>query len=109
MPAPWIQFLDELKDEAGTLAKEELKDLLLKSLTDSNEFLKKQAVKVERYLNQLAAGEITKEQFEGYMKDIESLTRMQALKLTVEAKARAQRLADGIQNLILDKMLKLLP
>ncbi len=109
MPAPWIQFLDELKDEAGTLAKEELKDLLLKSLTDSNEFLKKQAVKVERYLNQLAADEISKIEFEGYMKDIESLTRIQAANLEVAARARAQRLADGIQNLILDRMLKLLP
>jgi hypothetical protein len=109
MPAPWITFLDELKDEAGSLAKEELKGLVTSALGDSDDFVRKQAIKTERYLNQLATGEITKKQFEGYMKDIEDLTRMQALKLVVEVKARAQRLADGIQNLILDKMLKLLP
>lgn len=104
-----MTFIDGLKDEAASLAKEELKGLITNAVQDGNEFIRKQAAKAERYLNQLATGEITKEQFEGYMKDIESLTRMQALKLTVEAKARAQRLADGIQNLILDKMMKLLP
>lgn len=91
------------------LAKEELKGLITSALDGSDAFVRKQAAKTERYLNQLATGKITKAQFEGYMKDIEDLTRMQALKLSVEAKARAQRLADGIQNLILDKMLKLLP
>jgi hypothetical protein len=109
MAAPWIKFLDDLNDEAGILAKEEMKDLVISSLGDASEFLKRQGVKMERYLNQLAAGEISKTEFEGYMKDIESLTRIQGAKLEVEARARAQRFADGIQNLILDGMLKLLP
>lgn len=109
MPEPWMAFLDELKDEAATLAKEELKGVITSAAQDADAFIRRQATKTERYLSQLAAGEITKEQFEGYLEDIEKLTRLQALKLNVEAKARAQRLADGIKNLILDKMLKLLP
>lgn len=109
MSVPWMTFLEELKDEAGALAKDELKDLLLTSLDDSNEFVKKQALKMEQYLNQLALGEISKEEFEGYLRDIESLTRLQAAEMEVAAKARAQRLADGIQNLILNKFLNLIP
>lgn len=108
MTAPWIKFLEDLKDEALILAKDELKDLILTSLTDSDAFIKKQAVKLDRYLTQLALGEISKVEFEEYMKDLEALTRLQSLKLEVAAKARAQRLADGIQNLILDKLLNLI-
>ncbi|MDI6766534.1 MAG: hypothetical protein QME52_06900 [Bacteroidota bacterium] len=108
MPETWITFIDELKDEAGILAKNELKDLILESLKDTEEFIRNQAQKVQRYLNQLALGKITKQQFEGYMVDIADLTRMNALKMEVAAKARAQRLADGIQNFILDRLLKVL-
>lgn len=108
MPETWITFIDELKDEAGILAKNELKDLVSNSLKDTEEFICKQALKVQRYLNQLALGKITKQQFEGYMVDISELTRMNALKMEVTAKVRAQRLADGIQNLILDRLFKLL-
>jgi hypothetical protein len=41
--------------------------------------------------------------------EIQRLNEMQALKLSVAAKASAQRLTSGIQNLILDKLLKLIP
>ena len=109
MAAPWIAFLDGLKDEAGSVAKGELKGLITDSLTDGEEFIRRQAGKVERYLNQIALGEITTEEFKGYMVDIEELTRMQVLKLQVAAKARAQRLADGIQSLIIDKLIALIP
>jgi len=108
MPEPWITFIDELKDEAGILAKNELKNLVSDSLKDAEEFTRNQAQKVQRYLNQLALGKITKKQFESYMVDIAELTRMNALKMEVAAKARAQRLADGIQNIILDRLLKLI-
>lgn len=108
MTEPWITFIDELKDEAGILAKNELKDLISDSLEDTEEFTRNQAQKIQRYLNQLALSQITKQQFEGYMVDTADLTRMHAVKMEVAAKVRAQRLADGVQNLILDRLLKVL-
>lgn len=104
----WEDFINNLKDEAGKLAKDELKDLINTAKTDSEDFIKRQGVKLERYLSQLAKDEITKDQFEGYVIDIRDLTEMQALKMRVVAKAHAQRLANGIENLIIDGLLGLI-
>ena len=109
MPTPWIQFLSTFKDDAGNLVKDELIGLVENSTSDANDFVQKQGKKLEKYLNQLASSEITPEEFGGYMKHLERLTRMQALKLETAAKASAQRLADGIQDLVLGKLLSLLP
>lgn len=92
----------------GTLAKDELKNLVKNAKADSEDFIKRQGAKLERYLNQLAAGQITKDQFEGYVRDIRDLTEMQALKMSVAGKASAQRLANGISNLIIDGLLALI-
>jgi hypothetical protein len=108
MPISWEDFINNLKDDAGILAKTELIDLVKGAKNDSEEFLKAQGVKIERYLKQLANGQITKKKFEGYMFDIKILTEEQALKMAVAAKARAQRLAIGIANLILDKLISLI-
>jgi hypothetical protein len=63
---------------------------------------------LDRYLNQLALSQMTKEQFEGYMRDIQDLTEMQALKMSVAAKARAQRLVQGVTDLIINGLLALI-
>lgn len=109
MAGEWITFIEGIKDEAGILVKDELFGLIRTSAEDSSAFVRKQTKKVERYFDQLATGAITKDDFERYMRQIQRLTEMETLKLEVMARASAQRLADGIQNLILDRMLKLLP
>jgi hypothetical protein len=104
----WESFVDNLKDSAGLLAKAEMKRVVSDAKTDSDEFIKKQGVKLERYLNQLASGKITPKQFKGYMEDVRDLTEMQALKMRVAAKASAQRLVAGIEDLILNGLILLL-
>ena len=107
MSSKWEDFIDNLKDDAGTLAKKELKDFINSSKTDSEAFVQRQGQKLELYLKQLADGSITKEQFEGYVLDIKDLTEMQALKMSVAAKAKAQYVVTSITNLIMDGLLKL--
>jgi len=104
----WDEFLINLADEAGTLAKTELIDLVKTSIADGDEFISKQGTKMRRYLQQLADGKITKSEFELYMEDLKNLLELEALRLAVAAKARAQRIADGIQSLVLDSLLKLI-
>ena len=108
MAEEWISFVNELKDEAGSLAKSELLGLVAATKEDVDPFVRRQAGKTERYLNQLALGTITKEDFVQNMKNIQRLNELQELKLSVEAKVSAQKLTLGIQNLILDKLLKLI-
>jgi len=107
MSSIWERFIDSIRDDAGQLAKEELKLLIRDAVSDSDRFLQEQGRKMERYLTQLASDEITKEQFEGYMEDLRILTQMQARKMKVAAKARAQRLAQGIVDLVIDGLLVL--
>lgn len=107
MAAKWEIFIDNLKDDVGKLAKDELKVLVKATKNNSEGFIKKQGEKLERYLDQLATGEITKDQFKEYVEDIRDLTEIQKLKMSVAAKASAQRLADGITSLIIDGLLSL--
>lgn len=104
----WEAFIDNLKDEAGKLSKDEITGLVKGAKSDSEDFIRRQGKKIERYLNQLAEGRITKDEFELYITDIRELTTMEALKLSVEAKARAQRLIIGLCNTLIDGLLGLL-
>jgi len=101
MSAKWEEFIDNLQDEATQLIKDELKTLIMTAQDDSNAFVQRQGEKLELYLNQLAEGAITKEQFEGYVTDIRDLTKMQSLKMSVASKARAQRFAKGITKIVI--------
>ncbi len=108
MLSRWEDFVDGLRDDAGVLAKSELKDLLACAKTDSVTFVRDQALELEKHLNELAAGAITKDEFEVLARDTKRLTEMEALKMSVAAKASAQRLVDGIGNLIINGLLRLI-
>ena len=108
MGSKWEDFIDNLRDEAGKLAKDELKDLIKTAKDESEDFIKEQGQKLEIYLTQLASGQITKNQFEGYVLDIKELTEMKALQMSVAAKASAQRMVNGITDLIIDGLLMLI-
>ena len=108
MAGKWHKFIDGLKDEGGTLAKDELKDLVKDAKADADAFIKKQGVKLERYLNQLTKKEITKAEFEGYVKDLTTLTLMQSASMAQAAQTRAHNLAMNIANLVLKGLVALL-
>lgn len=101
MSQKWEDFVEGFRDQSGKLLKDELSKLILTTKEDANAFLQRQGEKLELYLNQLAEGLITKEQFEGYVKDIKDLTNMKSLQMTVAGKASAQRLVQGISELVI--------
>jgi hypothetical protein len=108
MAGKWHKFIDGLKDDGKTLAKDELKDLVKDAKADTDAFIKKQGVKLERYLNQLAAGDIKKKEFEGYVKDLTTLTLMQSASMAQAAQTRAHNLAMNIASLVLKGLIGLL-
>ncbi len=105
MASQWEKFFQELVDEAGELIKNEVNEMLESARNDSEVFLNRQAEKIEKYLNQLVTGKIEKNQLEGYLMDIKALTEMHALQLSLASRVRAQRLAHGISDLIVTKLL----
>jgi len=106
--ATWQDFIDALKDEGRTLAKDDLKALVASAKDDRDVLIQRQGRKLERYLSQLAAGMITTEEFSGYAKDLVTLTMMESAALAQEAQTRAHRLAMGIADLVLKGLLSLL-
>jgi hypothetical protein len=73
-----------------------------------SEFVRLQAENIERWTEQLAAGEITPAGYKKLVSKMDVLTKLEEIKLEVAAKASAQRLADGIQKHIIDGLGKLL-
>lgn len=108
MDKNWEDFFEELIDEAGMLIKDEVRIMLDSAKNDSEVFVKRQAEKAEKYLNQFASGKINKKQLEGYLRDIQALTEMFALQLSMASRVRVQRLTEGITALIIDKLLALI-
>ena len=104
----FTDYIDGLQDKAGTLAKEELKALIISAKNDKSEFVRLQAENIERWTEQLSAGEITPAGFKKLVSKMDVLTKLEEIKLEVSAKASAQRLANGIQKYVLEGLCKLL-
>lgn len=96
----FTDFIDGLKDAAGALAKDELKDLIADAKKDQSDFVRLQAENLERWTVMLADGELTPTGYKLLVRKMEVLTQLDVIKLKVAAKARAQRLAEGIEDLV---------
>lgn len=104
----FTDFIDGLKDQAGVLAKDELKNLIRDAKADGSDFVKRQAQNVETWTVMLADGQLTPEGFKKLVKRMEVLGEIEKLGLTVKAKAAAQRLATGIEELVIDALFSLI-
>lgn len=103
------EFVDGIKDESFVLIKGEFKAFLggLKERTD--EFSQKNKAKIEKYMLQLALGQITKQQFQDAMEDIKQLALMESNLEKVATKAAAQRIHEGVNSLVINGLLKAIP
>ena len=104
----FTDYIDGLKDTTSTLAKDELKALIVSAKNDKSEFVRLQAENVERWTVELATGELTPAGFKKLVSKMDVLAKLETIKLEVAAKASAQRLADGIQKHVIEGLCKLL-
>jgi hypothetical protein len=104
----FTEFIDGLKDQAGLLAKEELKTLVANARSDASDFVRRQGENLEAWTVMLADGQLTPEGYRKLVGRMEVLGELEALKLQVQAKAAAQRLRDGIERLVVDGLLRLI-
>ena len=104
----FTDYIDGFADTTATLAKDELKELIISAKKDESEFVRLQAENIERWTVMLAAGELTPAGFKKMVSKMDVLTKLETIKLEVAAKASAQRLADGIQKYVIDGLCKLL-
>ena len=104
----FTDYIDGFADKTSTLAKDELKELIISAKKDESEFVRLQAENVERWTVMLAAGELTPAGYKKMVSKMDVLTKLETIKLEVAAKASAQRLANGIQKHIIEGLCKLL-
>jgi hypothetical protein len=104
----FTDFIDGLVDESKKLAKDELKKLVSDAKKDKSDFVRLQAENLERWTVILADKDLTPVGYKKLVKKMEVLTQLEVIKLKVQAKASAQRLADGIQNHIIGGLFKLI-
>lgn len=104
----FTDFIDGIVDEGRTLAKAELKQLVAGGKKDGSDFVRLQTENLERWTVMLADGDLTPKGYKKLVQKMEVLTQLEVIKLKVRAKASAQRLAEGIQNLVVDSLFALI-
>ena len=104
----FTDFIDSILDESSKLSKEELKQLISSSKKNESDFVRLQAENFERWTVMLAEGDLTAEGYKKLVKKMEVLTQLEVIKLKVKAKASAQRLASGIQEIVIKGLFALI-
>jgi hypothetical protein len=104
----FTDFIDSIKDPASVLAKDELEDLIASAKKDESDFVRLQAENLERWTVMLADEDLTPDGFKKLVRNMEVLTELENIKLKVAAKASAQRLAEGITDLVVNALFKLI-
>ncbi len=102
------EFLDALLDETVGFSKDQLKDLIREAKNDNRVFIKHIGELTEEFIKLRALGQLTNDEFKELMEDVVDLNKMQYHKLSVQAKARAERIANGISDLVLNSLLSLI-
>lgn len=102
------EFLDSLLDETSEFARDELKELVKEAKEDDRLFIRHMGELTEEFVKLRALGRLTNEEFEELMEDIVDLDKMQFHKLSVHAKVRAERIASGIRDMVLNSLMGLI-
>ncbi|HWA14920.1 MAG TPA: hypothetical protein VG817_00705 [Gemmatimonadales bacterium] len=101
-------FLDDLVAAGGTLARDELIALLKTAKKDKSDFVRLQAENLERWTLMLAEGDLSADGYRKLVRNMEVVAHLEVIKLKVQAQASAQRLAKGIQDLVIGQLFKLI-
>ena len=104
----FTDFIDGLKDTAGSLAKEELEQLVRDAKQDTSDFVRLQAENLERWTVMLADGDLTPKGYKKLVSKMEVIAELESIRLKVKAKAAAQRLAAGIEKHVIGGLFKLI-
>ena len=93
-------LFSKFKSHIGENFVERFESVLKETAKLPNPQLNMHSQKMKKYLNRLAEGKMSKEDFTVRMRDVTRLTEMEALRMEVETKAKAQQLIELTKDLI---------
>ena len=99
-------FISTLKDDLMVFAKENLEEHKDELLKDGNAFVKKAKSDLERWTEGLAAGLLSKADFEFLLKGKKDLAEMESLKQLGLSKIRINKITDGVIGVVVGSAVK---
>jgi len=97
--------VNTIKDDSLALVKDELKSLLTQAKDDTIEEIRETGEKIATWLVMRAKGELTDDEFQSLLYARDQLLRQFKIKMEIDARARLERIAVGLVNLVLDKII----
>ena len=94
--------MEEEKMDLNILVVNLNNELNNKYINSNNPFIKENSFLIVKYTDQLSKGQITQNQYEGYVVDIQRLAKLEELEQVVEKKAIYQGFMNMIQDIILN-------
>jgi hypothetical protein len=99
-------FISVIKDDLLEFAKENLDEYKDELLKDGNKFIKKTKKDLERWTEGLAAGALSKADFEFLLKGKKDLAEMEALKQLGLSKIRVSKITNGVIDVVVGSAVK---
>jgi len=100
--ADFGNFLENLENGLGELAKDSMNDFAAAALKDGKAFIEKARDDLNRWTKLLAAGELTKEDFEFLVAGKKDLAEMETLKEAGLTLVRIEKFQNALISLIID-------
>ena len=101
------ELLDELLDDSEKQIKDQIIDLVNKSKSDAEAIIREMGELTEKYIEQRANDDISDSEFKELMDEVLDLDDMQYNKLSAQAKVAADKIRDGLRDLVLNKLIAL--
>jgi hypothetical protein len=102
----WDEFLAQLQTGVGALARNTVGDAVDQARADALSFVARSEAKLKRWADLLAAGAITREEFEHLVKGQSQLATLVALTALGLAATRLERFRKGLINLVIESAFK---
>jgi hypothetical protein len=99
--ADFTKLFDDLKDQLGSLAENELKEFAGKGKADALAFLEKSRAQLEEWFQKLADEEMDEDEFRELVETQKDLAKMEALRKTSAGQQKVESFRDATLNLII--------
>ncbi len=104
--ATFKEFLDILKDETEKVVRAEWHDCREAALQDGGAFVERTKADLQRWTGLLAAGGLSREDFEWLLQGKRDLAALEALKQAGQAQVRLDRFRDSLLGVVTRTALK---
>lgn len=98
------EVLDSIKGEAVELIKQELRSLLTDAQKDADAMIRETGRKVADWLLMRAQGQLSDDELEALLYSRDQLLRQYKNTVEIETRARLEKIAVALINLVLDRL-----